>query len=154
MSNKADAADVVMEARRWVGTPFKHRGCTIGRACDCVGLIRGISEGLGLAFVPMDLQREFDTYARTPNPRRMGALLETLLIPTTIDPRAHVDDAFVAWIEWRPGLPMHLALTATFQERPTLIHAAQLVGKVVEHGFTQEWRNRVSSFWKLPNVSY
>jgi hypothetical protein len=154
MSNKTDTAGVITEARRWIGTPFKHRGHRIGHACDCVGLVRGICEDLELAHVPPALEHEFATYARAPNPRRMGELLETLLIPTPIDPRAAVDDGFVAWIEWRPGLPMHLALTATFQQRPTLIHAAQLAGKVVEHGFTAEWRNRVVSFWKLPNVDY
>lgn len=154
MSNKADVSDVVNEARLWIGTPFKHRGHDLQRACDCVGLIRGICQRLHLAHVPPDLEHEFRTYARAPNPRRMGELLSTLLIPTTLDLRGPIADGHVAWIEWREGLPMHLALTATFRQRPTLIHAAQLAGKVVEHGFTREWRNRVASFWKLPNVSY
>ena len=34
--------DVVAEARRWIGTPYRHQGATKGVGCDCIGLIRGV----------------------------------------------------------------------------------------------------------------
>lgn len=34
--------DVVDEARRWLGTPYRHQASLKGRGCDCLGLIRGL----------------------------------------------------------------------------------------------------------------
>ncbi|AKR54742.1 hypothetical protein XM25_02775 [Devosia sp. H5989] len=37
------AADrIVLEARRWVGTPYRHQASTLGAGCDCLGLVRGV----------------------------------------------------------------------------------------------------------------
>lgn len=33
---------VVSEARRWLGTPYRHQAATRGAGCDCLGLLRGI----------------------------------------------------------------------------------------------------------------
>ncbi|MEM6385777.1 MAG: NlpC/P60 family protein [Pseudomonadota bacterium] len=35
-------ADVVEEARRWLGTPYLHQAATRGAGCDCLGLLRGV----------------------------------------------------------------------------------------------------------------
>ena len=35
-------ARVLMEARRWIGTPFRHQASRLGAGCDCLGLLRGI----------------------------------------------------------------------------------------------------------------
>lgn len=37
---------VVREARRWLGTPYRHQGAVLGAGCDCLGLVRGIWRGL------------------------------------------------------------------------------------------------------------
>lgn len=39
---KSQMNDVVQEARRWIGTPYKHQASVLGAGCDCLGLIRGI----------------------------------------------------------------------------------------------------------------
>lgn len=148
-----DPADIVGEARRWVGTPFRHRGHHIGRACDCVGIVRGVVRAFDLVDVPPEVEHELEAYSRTPNPRRMGELLATFLTRTDLAPRDAAPDAHVAWLQWRPDLPMHLAITATYRQRPTLIHALRDRG-VAEHGFVGLWRGRVHSYWRLPGVTY
>jgi NlpC/P60 family putative phage cell wall peptidase len=35
-------ADVVAEARRWLGTPYQHQASLLGVGCDCLGLVRGV----------------------------------------------------------------------------------------------------------------
>ena len=29
---------VLVEARRWIGTPYRHQGSCLGAGCDCLGL--------------------------------------------------------------------------------------------------------------------
>jgi len=33
---------VLTEARRWLGTPYRHQASLRGLACDCLGLVRGV----------------------------------------------------------------------------------------------------------------
>lgn len=40
-----DAA-VVVEARRWIGTPYVHQMSVRGVGCDCLGLLRGVWRAL------------------------------------------------------------------------------------------------------------
>ena len=37
---------VLAEARRWLGTPYRHQASLRGTGCDCLGLIRGIWRAL------------------------------------------------------------------------------------------------------------
>lgn len=39
-------AEIVAEARLWLGTPYHHQGSVLGVGCDCVGLVRGVYRGL------------------------------------------------------------------------------------------------------------
>lgn len=33
---------IVEEARRWIGTPYRHQASLIHVGCDCLGLVRGV----------------------------------------------------------------------------------------------------------------
>jgi NlpC/P60 family putative phage cell wall peptidase len=33
---------IIAEARRWIGTPYRHQGADRGVGCDCLGLVRGV----------------------------------------------------------------------------------------------------------------
>lgn len=35
-------ADIVVAARRWIGTPYAHQASLIHVGCDCLGLVRGV----------------------------------------------------------------------------------------------------------------
>ena len=35
-------ADIVAEARAWIGTPYRHQASLKGVGCDCLGLVRGV----------------------------------------------------------------------------------------------------------------
>lgn len=34
--------DIVAEARRWIGTPYRHQAAVHGAGADCLGLLRGV----------------------------------------------------------------------------------------------------------------
>jgi NlpC/P60 family putative phage cell wall peptidase len=40
-------ADIVAEARLWLGTPYRHQASVRGAGCDCLGLVRGVWRALG-----------------------------------------------------------------------------------------------------------
>jgi len=44
MSLARDA--IVAEARRWLGTPYRHQASVIGVGADCLGLMRGVWRGV------------------------------------------------------------------------------------------------------------
>jgi NlpC/P60 family putative phage cell wall peptidase len=39
-------AAIVDEARRWIGTPYRHQASLIHVGCDCLGLVRGVWRAL------------------------------------------------------------------------------------------------------------
>ena len=41
-----DRAALLTEARRWIGTPYRHQASTMGSGADCLGLIRGVWRNL------------------------------------------------------------------------------------------------------------
>jgi cell wall-associated NlpC family hydrolase len=40
--------DIVRQARTWIGTPFHHQARLKSKGCDCLGLIVGVVDELGL----------------------------------------------------------------------------------------------------------
>jgi len=45
MSGLSRAA-IVAEARRWIGTPYRHQASVMGVGTDCLGVVRGVWRGL------------------------------------------------------------------------------------------------------------
>jgi NlpC/P60 family putative phage cell wall peptidase len=37
---------IVAEARRWLGTPYRHQASVLGAGADCLGLVRGVWRGV------------------------------------------------------------------------------------------------------------
>lgn len=146
----ATRSAVIEEARGWVGTPYRHQAMLKGVGSDCVGLIRGAGVAVGAMPALDEEWAVFGGYSRTPNPRRMEEGMNKFLVPLGHTPPAPGD---IVWLQWRADLPMHLAIIAEDKSgRHTIIHSYSHVGRVVEHGFTQEWIDRVHSYWRYPNI--
>lgn len=133
MTSPADTirAEIVAEARRWLGTPYRHQAALFGIGVDCIGLIRRVGEAVGGLVVTEARYRPFAGYSRSPNPRRMGAGLAAFFDEI---PFADADDGDVFWMSWAPQAPpMHTAIAATWNGERTIVHAAEPYGRVVEH---------------------
>jgi len=144
------SAAIVAEARSWVGTPYAHQGRQKGWRVDCVGLIIEVGRALEIGDFSDELFQPFIGYTRQPNPRRMGTGMAQFLRPLDLPANAAAPDGSIAWIYWKAGMPMHLAIMATFKGRRTMIHAYQSAERCVEHGFVGEWCERVHSWWAYP----
>ena len=146
---------LIAEARLWLGTPFHHQAALKGVGCDCAGLVRGVGKARGVLNIPPDRWAPWAAYGRAPHPERMRAALEEFMAPITAIEARPGD---VCWLHWREGLPMHLAILSVIPAgtehvaRATIIHALIDNEKVVEHGFSKEWQDRVTSWWRYPGL--
>lgn len=140
---------IVTEARRWIGTPYQHQAAVRGVGADCVGLIRGVGFACDVLPPRPEEWAAFNAYGRLPNPRRMREGMKTFLVELPAGAQRPGD---IAWLAWRVDLPMHLAILAEGLRGPTIIHSFSDVGRVVEHGMTREWRDRVDSWWRYPGA--
>lgn len=142
------AKDVYEKARDWVGTPYAHHGRIKGRTCDCVGLIVGVGEEIGLD----GLYPRFD-YSDHPKAemliRETGAVLEEQV--GRVQP---VAGEVVAITVRMVGEPQHLAIVGEDHGRLTLIHAFLKEEKVVEQGLSKWWQARILRVYRYPGVVY
>lgn len=140
-------ADVVLEARRWLGTPWHHQARLRGVGADCGGLIGGVPVATGL--LPPDwwtatFDPQFGGYGRSPSRDRLRGILRAFMDP--IDPSA-AQPADVVLMEFVRGQPQHLGIVADYPAAggASLIHALGPAPprRVTEHILAPRWRARV-----------
>lgn len=135
-------AQIVTEARRWLGTPYRHHAATLGAGCDCLGLVRGVWRAV-YGHEPQKLPH----YGADWRDGQGGAELE-------VAAQRHMQRAFgapqpgnlilFALIRHRP--PRHCAIMV---EDGRFIHAQEQVG-VVEADLTEAWHRRIAGVFSFP----
>lgn len=132
-------AQLVAEARSWVGTPFAHQGRRKRVGVDCVGLVIGLAHAFGIS--------NFDVrnYPRFPNPQMMRALLDEHMDRISFKSVLPADV-----IHLRPrASAQHLAVV-TDTEPVTIVHAYSRgsVSRCLEEPLG-EWVNRVDGCYRF-----
>ena len=133
-------AQVVSEARTWVGVPFLHQGRT-RNGVDCWGLPVVVLRALNV------LPEGFDRtdYARAPAP---GDFEDRMRYCT---PLPKIVPGCLVGIRFK-RTTTHVAI---YTDTDTLIHSLEKHAKVIEHGFRGMWRSRwAMGAWALPGVRY
>lgn len=131
----------LIEARRWIATPYRHQASVCGAGADCLGLIRGVWRVLnGTEPEPLP-----------PYPARWDTGGEDLLMQAAKRWLIPVDEAEpgdVLLFRLKPGLPArHCGILST---PDTLIHAYW--GRAVsETALTPWWRRRVTGQFQFPS---
>ncbi len=135
-------ADVIAEARSWIGTPFKHQGRLKGVGVDCGGLLICVGKALGVS--------DFDTtgYARVPYGRQLMVHCDEHLTRIGRDEFGPGD---VLVMRWR-RVPQHVAIVADGGFPCSIIHAFDQVGRVVEHRLDETWAARIMQAYRVPGV--
>lgn len=124
-------ADLVAEARTWVGTRYHHQGRLKGVGVDCIGLIGGVALACALPGAREWAEdAPLHAYARRPDATLLMASCSRFMdrVPNATD--IQPADVLVFAIE---GEPRHFALVSAL--RPTrVIHAYALLSarRVVE----------------------
>lgn len=126
-------ADIVAEARTWLGTRYRHQARTKGLAVDCIGLVGGVALACGIdGAQEWAADADLHAYARTPDARLIlsgcDRFLDRLVGPSS----AREGDVLLFALEREPR---HFALVSEAAAAPTrIIHAYALMAarRVVE----------------------
>jgi cell wall-associated NlpC family hydrolase len=133
---------VVAEARRWLGTPWRHQGRN-EHGLDCVGLLAVVCRDLGIS------DYDIEGYARSPDTTRFLAHLVTGgAIPIRMTDAGPADI-----MAFRDQLfPCHVGILSEKSGVPHVIHAHAARRKVVEEPLLAELLVMRVGAYAMPGV--
>lgn len=138
-------AQIVAEARRWIGTPYHHQASLLGVGCDCLGLVRGVWRGC------------IGAEPEAPGPYAPdwaeAMRVESLALAAGRHMQARPLDAWrpgdVLLFRWRAHVPAkHLAIAAT---QDTMIHAHD-GASVAEVALSGWWLRHLAYVFAFPGA--
>ncbi len=140
---------LVTEARRWIGTPYRHQASCRGAGCDCLGLLRGLWRaryGSEPEAVPA-YSADWDEIARED---RLWQAANRHLVPVEV---ASLRPGHVLLFRMRHGaVAKHLGILSAAGAAPTFIHAYSGHG-VQETALSPAWRRRLVAGFAWPPIT-
>ena len=136
-----DSNTIVTQARTWIGTPFHHQARLKGKGCDCLGLIVGVVDELGLKDKHGQPLAGYDevTYSKEPD----GAYLtEKLTVLLDEVPIAEAQAGDLALFKVREN-PQHMAFLTDYENTLGMVHSYAPARRVVEHRLDDDWKQRL-----------
>lgn len=139
---------IVKQARTWLGTPFHHQARLKKKGCDCLGLIVGVVDELGLKDKTGKLLAGYDeiTYSKLPNGEHLIAKLQSVLKEI---PKAKAKPGDLGLFKIGDN-PQHLAILTDYEGEIGMIHCEARTRKVVEHRLDNEWNERLIKVFRWP----
>ena len=142
----ARAEDVLAEARRWIGTPYRHQASVAGAGADCLGLIRGVWRALHGA-EPESLPGYTPDWSEVDRVERLRDGAERHLLPVPAPYRA--GDVLLFRMKGQ-AVAKHLGiLSDATAGRQRMIHAYSGHG-VVESPLGPAWARRIVAGYRFP----
>lgn len=131
---------IIAAARELLGMPFRHQGRAPTGKTDCAGVICHVAESHGLPYADQT------DYPRLPGKGRLESALDEqpCLMRVPVSTMAAGDVLLMNFT----GDPQHLGVYTG----NSLIHAYETVGKVVEHGLTEQWKRRIVRVYRFVEV--
>lgn len=137
----------VAEARRWIGTPYRHQASCPGAGTDCLGLIRGIWRHLYGA-EPCALPPYTADWAEV---ARAEALLDAACRWLIAKERADAAPGDVLLFRMREqGIAKHLGVQSQIGADAHFIHAYS-GHAVTESALTAPWARRIAARFRFPD---
>lgn len=145
-------ADIIREARGFLGTPFVHQARKPGVGLDCMGVLMEAGRQAGLPV------QDFTRYSRQPNPNVLLYHFRRNFDEIPVE-AAGPGDVLLFW--WRQTrrlgrLPQHGGLIVDRVGAPQglgLLHSHEDSGKVLEVDLEATWRPRILSAWSYKGIS-
>lgn len=135
---------IVLEARRWLGTPYRHQASLRGVGCDCLGLLRGVWREL-YGSEPEILQPYTPDWAETSKGDPLLDAARRHLVPA-----GEITPGTVILFRWRDGMAAKHIGIATGPDR--FIHAYERMA-VTKSPLGSHWKRRIAGLFTFPHSS-
>lgn len=142
--NEADRRTaVIREARKWLGTPWRHLGRS-DHGLDCVGLVRMVCVELNISGY------DLDTYPRDP---KSSEFLSHFILAggTRIPILEALPGDLMLFREQR--FPCHVAILSDRDGQSTIIHAHATRRMVLEEVMISQWLEKRVAAIRMPGIS-
>ncbi len=139
---------IVVEARRWIGTPYRHQASVRGGGADCLGLLRGVWRAV-IGPEPEAVPAYSEDWAEPSGIEELWRAALRHLLPKA---QADVAPGDVLLFRMRDGgIAKHLGIAARTGREvgSTFIHAYSGHG-VVESPLSGPWARRVVARFEFP----
>jgi NlpC/P60 family putative phage cell wall peptidase len=134
---------VLAEARKWLGTPYRHQSSVRGVGCDCLGLIRGVWRSL-YGSEPEAMTPYTSDWGETAGREEMLAAANRHFIPVT-----HTLPGDLIVFRWRPrAVAKHAGIVS---DDGRFIHSYEASG-VVETILGPHWTKRIAGRFRFPPI--
>lgn len=137
-------SQVIVEARRWEGTPYRHQHSTFGAGCDCLGLVRGVYRNV----VGVEPERPPNYSPSWGEGDRREVLLAAAGRHLLEVDHATPGDVLIFRM-MRGSVAKHCGILVSPN---SMVHAYQGASKVVESPMVPYWWNRVVGIYRFPEV--
>jgi NlpC/P60 family putative phage cell wall peptidase len=136
---------IVTEARRWVGTPYRHQGSLRGVGCDCLGLLRGLWRAL-IGPEPESPHAYSPDWAEANGSEALLEAARRHLVPLA---DGHFAAGDVILFRFRKNVPAKHIGIATEAGRMIHAHEGACVAEVPIVPF---WQRRIAATFSFPGI--
>ena len=138
--------EVLAEARRWIGTPYRHQASALGIGADCLGLIRGVWRNL-IGTEPEQIPAYTADWSEPSGEEALLAAAFRWLVPK---PLSSGELAEVVVFRMRDGgVAKHLGISAEMNGQKTFVHSYTNHG-VVESSLSRPWLRKIIARFDFP----
>ncbi len=138
-------ADIVAEARDWIGTPYRHQASAKGAGADCLGLVRGVWRSIYGDEPEAPPPYTLDWAERAPDEPLLAAAQRRL---RPVMDAALPGDVLLFRMDAR-GPVKHCGVLVSDDR---FVHAYS--GRAVcETGFARWWRERLAAVFSFPHLT-
>ncbi|TCO70906.1 NlpC/P60 family protein [Rhodovulum euryhalinum] len=134
------------EARRWIGTPYRHQGSMLGAGADCLGLLRGVWRTLYGA-EPERVPPYTPDWSEPQGEETLWDAARRHLFEKPLEDEASGDVILFRLRE--AGVAKHLGIQGDAGPHATFIHAYHGHG-VVESPLSTPWARRIVARFAFP----
>ncbi len=147
-----DRKKIAAQARTWIGTRFHHQGrvkknTENSGGCDCIGLIVGVVDELGIEFQGRKLS-DYDRtdYAKVPDGKELMDAFSNYMQPIDF---ADVEPGDILMFRFEKD-PQHVGIVGEYSSQElSIIHCYMQAKKVVEHILDDHWKSRVVGGFRI-----
>lgn len=150
---RSSAADPVLrraaveEARRWLGTPYRHQASVRGAGADCLGLLRGVWRAV-VGPEPEVPPAYTPDWSEAGGEERLLAAALRHLVPIPDREAGEGDVLLFRMARWAPAKHLGLLVSPRLAGG-RMIHAYSGHG-VCETHLTESWQRRLVAAFRLP----